>query len=107
MSSPNTLHLWNSTPPNPNAGSMRREHWREWREVLRRHQLQGIAAWILEAGAPLALLSAQLLYVSGPWIGRGAHRLAQLLESDEETMDFLRYLQSDSQDAQESPPGMT
>jgi hypothetical protein len=36
--------------------------------VLRRHQLQGIVAWLLEAGAPLALLSAQLLYVR-PWIG--------------------------------------
>ena len=106
MSSPNTLDLWNSTPPNPNAGSTRREHWREWREVLRRHQLQGIAAWLLEAGAPLALLSAQLLYVGGPWLGRSAHRLAQLLESGDETRDFIRYLEFDSRDVKDAPPGM-
>ena len=73
--------------------------------MLRRHQLQGIAAWLLEAGAPLALLSAQLLYVSGPWIGGGAHQLAQLLESDEESTDFLRYLESDLPDVPESAPG--
>ena len=106
MSSPNTLRLWNRIPPKPNAGSMAREHWRQWREVLRGHHLQGIAAWLLEAGAPLALLLAQLLYVGGPWIGGGAHQLAQLLESDEETMEFLRYLESDSRDVKESAAGM-
>lgn len=85
---------------------MARERWPEWREVLRRHQLQGIVGWLLEAGAPLALISAQLLYIGGPWLGGGAHQLAHLLESDEETMEFLRYLDSGSPDVQEFPPGI-
>ena len=85
---------------------MPRERWREWREILRRHQFQGIVRWLLEAGAPLALISAQLLYIGRPWLGGGAHQLAHLLESDEETMEFLRYLESDSQDVQGLPPGI-
>ena len=85
---------------------MPRERWPEWREVLRRHRIQGIAGWLLEAGAPLALISAQLLYIGGPWLGTGAHQLAHLLESDEETMEFLRFLDSGPQDVQEFPPGI-
>jgi hypothetical protein len=85
---------------------MPRERWQEWREILHRHQLQGIVRWLLEAGAPLSLISAQLLYIGGPWLGGGARQLAHLLESDEETTEFLRYLESDSRDAQEFPPGI-
>lgn len=42
-----------------------------------------IVEWLLDAGRPLALVSAQLLYAGTPFLGRGAERLAQILESDE------------------------
>ena len=41
-----------------------RDYWPRWAETLRRFQLTDIAASLLEAGSPLALLGAQALYFS-------------------------------------------
>jgi hypothetical protein len=41
-----------------------RQYWTYWEETLRRYQLHGVAAMLLEAGAPLALLGAQALHFS-------------------------------------------
>jgi hypothetical protein len=106
MSSPNNSESRNNAATVRDGSRLQRDHWREWSEVLRRHRLEGIAAWLLEAGGPLSLISAQLLYVGEPWLGGGAHELARLLESDAESMAFVRYLESGSHDVPESPAGI-
>ena len=106
MSSPNNSDSRNTAAPVRDGSSLRRSHWREWGEVLRRHRLEGIAAWLIEAGGPLTLISAQVLYMGQPWLGGVAHELARLLESDAEAMDFVRYLESGSHDVPESPAGI-
>ena len=78
-------------PESPRQTSLR-GMWRGWAAVLRRRQLDGLACWLLEAGRPLALVSAQLLHMGRPLLGPGAGHLAELLESDDETADFMEYL---------------
>jgi hypothetical protein len=73
-----------------------RADWSHWAESLRRFKLDGIASWLLEAGAPLTVLGAQALYMSGPFIGRNQVSLfAQMLEEDEEAQAFARYLRGE------------
>jgi hypothetical protein len=70
-----------------------REYWPCWANTLRRYQLDGIAAMLLEAGSPLALLGAQALY-----FGRGLIKSDQLsamaltLEEDTEVRAFASFL---------------
>ena len=73
-----------------------RSDWSKWAESLRRLKLDGLASWFLEAGAPLTILGAQALYIGLPFLG--AERfdsLAQMLEEEEETKAFARYLRED------------
>ena len=73
-----------------------REYWPRWAETLRRYQLHEIAASLLEAGSPLALLGAQALY-----FGRGLIEndqliaLAETLEEDHEARAFASFLVED------------
>ena len=69
-----------------------RDHWSRWVQTLRRYQLDGLAAWMLEAGGPLAVLSAQALYFGQPFLGESASALAHTLESDDELRAFLSFL---------------
>jgi hypothetical protein len=63
---------------------------------LRRLKLDGFAAWFLEAGSPLTLLGAQAVYLSQPFIGgKRLDSLAQLLEEEEESQAFVRYLRGE------------
>ena len=74
-----------------------RSDWSKWAESLRRLKLDGLASWFLEAGAPLTVLGAQALYIGRPFLG--AERfdsLAQMLEEEEETRAFARYLREES-----------
>lgn len=73
-----------------------RSEWSEWADSLRRLKLDGFAAWFLEAGGPLTILGAQLVYVSQPFIG-GKHlnALAHMLEKDEESQAFASYLRGE------------
>ena len=74
-----------------------RTDWPKWAETLSHFKLQGLASWLLEAGSPLRLLSAQLLYIGQPFIG-GNHlkSIAHMLENEDETEAFLHYLQQGS-----------
>lgn len=65
----------------------------QWAQSLRRLNLDGLVAWVLDAGAPLTMLGAQLLYITQPFLG-GKHTgaIARMLESDEETQEFSRLL---------------
>ena len=76
-----------------------RADWSHWAESLRRFRLDGLASWLLEAGAPVTLLGAQALYISQPFVGgnRGDSwkSLAHMLERDEEAQAFARYLRGE------------
>jgi hypothetical protein len=69
-----------------------RQYWLRWAETLRHYQLDGFASWLLDAGRPLALLSAQALYLGSPFLGESAAALAGMLESDDETSAFASFL---------------
>jgi len=73
-----------------------RSEWSEWAESLRRLKLDGFAAWLLEAGGPLTVLGAQAVYLSQPFLG-GKHLdpLAHMLEEDQESQAFARYLRGE------------
>jgi hypothetical protein len=74
-----------------------RPEWAHWAETLRRFKLDGLASWLLEAGAPLTALAAQGLYLSQPFLGgKEWHSFAHMLEEDDEVQAFARYLQGEA-----------
>jgi hypothetical protein len=79
---------------------MQRTYWSQWADFLRRWGMEGLAAWLLEAGAPLAPVGAQLLYAGQPLFGpssRGSFTaLAEMLEDDDESQDFLAFLRGEA-----------
>ena len=73
-----------------------RSEWSAWAESLRRLKLDGLAAWALEAGGPLTILGAHAMYISQPFLGgKQLNSLAHMLEEDEETQAFARYLRGE------------
>lgn len=73
-----------------------RSEWSTWAESLRRLKLDGVAAWLLEAAGPLTVLGAQAVYLSQPFMGgKKLDSLAHMLEEDEETQAFARYLRGE------------
>ena len=73
-----------------------RSEWSKWAESLRNLKLDGMVAWLLEAGAPLTVLGAQALYISQPFVGGNKiDSLAQMLEQEDETQAFARYLRGE------------
>ena len=72
--------------------SSSRAHWLQWAGTLRRYQMDGLMYWLLEAGRPLAVLSAQMLYMGRPFLGESADALARTLESDDEARAFASFL---------------
>jgi len=70
--------------------------WSQWAESLRRLKLDGFVAWFLEAGSPLTVLGAQAIYMSQPFIGGEKMKtLANMLEEENETQAFARYLRGE------------
>ena len=73
-----------------------RSEWSAWAESLRRLKLDGFAAWALEAGGPLNILGAQAVYISQPFFGgEKLNSLAYMLEEDDQTQAFARYLRGE------------
>ena len=73
-----------------------RADWSHWAESLRRFKLDGLASWLLEAGAPLTLLGAQALYIGQPFLGgKELNSFAHMLEKDDEVQAFARYLRGE------------
>jgi len=73
-----------------------RADWSHWAESLRRFKLDGLASWMLEAGAPLTVLGAQALYMGQPFLGgKELNSFAQMLEEEEETQAFARFLRGE------------
>lgn len=72
--------------------------WSQWAQTLQRHQLDGLVAWLLESGAPLTLLGAQLMHLAQPFIsGTHTQLIASMLEDEEQTAGFLQALRGDAQ----------
>ena len=69
-----------------------RPHWSTWANQLHRLKLDAIAAWMLEAGAPVALLGAQALFIARPFLGPQSESIANLLEDENEVRAFAVYL---------------
>jgi len=78
-------------PETARDSSLRRT-WRAWGDDLRRRHLDGVAAALVDAGGPLALVSSQLLHIGRPLLGEVATQLAVILESERETAAFRDYL---------------
>jgi hypothetical protein len=73
-----------------------RADWSQWAELLRRYKLDGFASWLLEAGSPLSVLGAQALYLGQPFAGgEKIESLAHMLEDEEETQAFIRFLREE------------
>ena len=73
-----------------------RSEWSTWAESLRRLKLDVLAAWLLEAGGPLTVLGAQAVYLGQPFLGgKKLDSLAHMLEEDEESQAFARYLRGE------------
>ena len=73
-----------------------RSEWSTWAESLRRLKLDVVAAWLLEAGGPFTVLGAQAVYLSQPFMGgKKLDSLAHMLEEEEETQAFARYLRGE------------
>ncbi len=70
--------------------------WSQWAESLKRLKLEGFALWLLESGAPLTMLGAQLIYVMQPFVGgKDSTAIAQMLENDEDMQGFARMLRGE------------
>lgn len=68
----------------------------QWAESLQRLKLDGLIAWVLDAGAPLTVLGAQVIYLTHPFLGgKQSIAIASMLESDEETQAFVRILRDE------------
>lgn len=71
-------------------------YWSQWAGFLKKWGMDSFAAWLLEAGAPLAPVGAQLLYMGQPLFGRSTRAdigaLAIMLESDQKTQGFVDFL---------------
>jgi hypothetical protein len=75
---------------------MPRPHWSAWANQLHRLKLDAIAAWLLEAGAPVTLLGAQALFVARPFLGPQSEALAHLLEEENEVRAFAAFLREEA-----------
>lgn len=74
-----------------------RTDWSTWAKTLRRFKLDGLASWLLEAGSPLSVLGAQMLYVSQPFVrGKGIEAFAHMLENEQEAQAFAQYLRGEA-----------
>ncbi len=75
---------------------MQRESWSNWASQLHRLKLDAIAAWLLDAGAPVTLLGAQALFIARPFLGPRSDALARLLEEEDEVRAFAAYLREEA-----------
>jgi hypothetical protein len=68
--------------------------WQAWVDALRRRKMSSFVALILEAGGPLNLIAAQLVYLGQPLLGStgSLQALAHLLEDTEQTQFFVTNL---------------
>lgn len=67
--------------------------WSQWIISLKRLKLDGLALWLLEAGAPFTALGAHALYATQPFLGGNVtNSIAHMLENEDEAREFMRLL---------------
>ena len=72
------------------------QEWPHWAAVLQHYHLDQLTAWVLDAGGPFALLTAQALYFFYPFMPSGQIKvLTSMLEEEEEMHAFIRYLRGE------------
>lgn len=83
--------------PTPTIGPQEpgREQWLLWVHALRSRRLDGLVGWFLDAGRPLAFISAQIMYMATPFVGEQAERVGRLLESDDDSSAFSYLLRAE------------
>jgi len=70
--------------------------WTQWAESLQNLKLDGLVAWLLDAGAPLTVLGAQLIYLTQPFFGgKNSMTIAHMLEEDKEAQAFAEFLRAE------------
>jgi len=70
--------------------------WSQWADSLRRYKLDGLVAWVLEAGAPLTVVGAQMIHLTQPFLGGNQSKaIARMLEEEEETRQFSQLLRNE------------
>jgi len=71
-----------------------REYWLRWAETLRRYRLHHLTAMLIDAGNPLALIGANVLYFGAGLIANNHQitALALTLEEDTEARAFASFL---------------
>ncbi len=87
------------------ADKLQPEEWQTfqaWANRLRQWGLHQLAAALLEAGGPLNLVGAQLVYLSQPVLNGflandKLNQLAEMLEQPAHTRLFIRYLREEAQ----------
>jgi hypothetical protein len=89
-------HVWMQM----NTVSDSRASWPGWAESLRRHGLENLAAWAIEAAGPLTVLGAQALYLGGPLLRPALtngfiESLGGLLEDHTEAQAFAAFLREE------------
>lgn len=77
-----------------------RSSWARWADFLRQRGLESLAAWALEALAPVSALGAQALYFGSPLLrpafsASQIESLADLLEDPAETRAFAAFLREE------------
>lgn len=74
-----------------------RAYWPAWAKRLQYWNLSAFAVWLLEAGGPFTLLSAQALYFSRPFIGgEQIEALALILEEGNEVQALAHFLRRET-----------
>ncbi|MCU0484707.1 MAG: hypothetical protein MUC85_01225 [Anaerolineales bacterium] len=71
--------------------------WQGWIEALHQRRLGAVVALLLEAGGPLNMFAAQLIYLGQPLVSTSGNRgqllaLAHLLEDADQTLSFVHGL---------------
>lgn len=71
--------------------------WQGWIEALHQRRLDAVAALLLEAGGPLKMFAAQLIYLGQPLVSTSGNHgklqaLAHLLEDADQTQSFVHDL---------------
>jgi hypothetical protein len=74
-----------------------RHIWRVWASILQQWGVEDWAAAVLEACGPWAVIGAQVVHMSQPWLqnalpGDHMNALARLLEEPLQAQQFVSYL---------------
>jgi hypothetical protein len=74
--------------------------WQRWAHLLQRWGLQNVASFLLEAGGPINVLAAEMIYLGQPFLGRAVpisqlQALADLFEDRDQARQFAAFLREE------------